>query len=34
MIRSPVHPRHPCNVGSIDSDGMRYGRAMKFCVMQ
>ncbi len=27
MIRSPTQPAQPCNVGSIDSDGMRYGRA-------
>jgi hypothetical protein len=27
MIRSPTHPLQPCSVGSIDSDGIRYGRA-------
>ena len=27
MIRSPTQPVHPCSVGSMDSDGIRYGRA-------
>src|SRR6478736_3391777 len=27
MIRSPVQPGQPCSVGSIDSEGIRYGRA-------
>ncbi len=27
MMRSPTQPLQPCSVGSIDSDGIRYGRA-------
>src|SRR5947207_91073 len=27
MIRSPTQPLQPCSVGSIDSDGIRYGLA-------